>query len=617
MHTAALFLIFFAMLLACWGFSVIVRSASEWMFFRRYPKATARRSGRWWSPLVGVLALMSSAYPCWLGLSWASMDSGATFAWLHAVAAGVGVFGVWLGIMWAIGDRPRGRRRCTRCLYDLSGTPGLQCPECGRVFKSEQHLSRPRRGRVSLAISVLLLTVSIFGFTRVKKVVDHGPLMLVPTPVLLAGWRWLPEQVICFWDKDTIDGCLEDRIEHIDGMDLHRRVELADRFLSRMERSESIRWNRRASSIVWACLGFGRIDNSEIESSPEIKQLGQKYAGLFDQVGVELVPAATGRALGPADAERVELLPGFSGYKHPYLLLQRLTDTIAATDEDELAASYYVNIVRSRHMLLSQTKSVLSESDAEVHLQNNPFDNELLIEIMVDSGYISDHLPALLPAYPLTTPDQSGYAIIRLAWSLAVTDDENRLAMLDHMTVSARSGDAQTVAIVYMTASRWGRYSPLNLQPMPDTFRSGMLAVAIEHGLNDTRISFPAIEEWSSSTVRKQAQITILRLDQTGGIAMPMLREWLVNGETDVSYPMDNCTDDIVSKWLKHFSDLVSHPDPAIREWVAESFPLPTDTQHDDRICAMLRSLAEDPDGRVAESASESLQGWREVAPNP
>ena len=30
-----------------------------------------------------------------------------------------------------VGDRPRARRRCPGCWYDMSATRGLVCPECG------------------------------------------------------------------------------------------------------------------------------------------------------------------------------------------------------------------------------------------------------------------------------------------------------------------------------------------------------------------------------------------------------------------------------------------------------------------------------------------------------
>ncbi len=53
---------------------------------------------------------------------------------------------VVLMALW--GDRfGRGhtRRRCTKCWFDLSATPGLTCPECGKTAKEESRLFRTRR----------------------------------------------------------------------------------------------------------------------------------------------------------------------------------------------------------------------------------------------------------------------------------------------------------------------------------------------------------------------------------------------------------------------------------------------------------------------------------------
>jgi hypothetical protein len=69
-------------------------------------------------------------------------------AWLLAVPLVlVGVlllrYGVW-------GDRSRGRRRCPRCWYDMTGV-GLRCPECGFAALDERALNRDRR-RLKLAV---------------------------------------------------------------------------------------------------------------------------------------------------------------------------------------------------------------------------------------------------------------------------------------------------------------------------------------------------------------------------------------------------------------------------------------------------------------------------------
>src|SRR5262245_47389730 len=78
---------------------------------------------------------------------------------------------IWFGVLaWALlalwtvvfvlalfGDRSRGRRRCPRCWYRMEGTPGLTCPECGRVATAEGELLRTRRHPWWAALGVVIL----------------------------------------------------------------------------------------------------------------------------------------------------------------------------------------------------------------------------------------------------------------------------------------------------------------------------------------------------------------------------------------------------------------------------------------------------------------------------
>jgi hypothetical protein len=90
------------------------------------------------------------------------------------------------GVLWLISalfrDRSRGRRRCPGCWYDLSGTPGLLCPECGRAAASEKSLRRTRRRwrRASLALLVFGAGVGVTAIPGFRS----GWQTLVPTAAL-------------------------------------------------------------------------------------------------------------------------------------------------------------------------------------------------------------------------------------------------------------------------------------------------------------------------------------------------------------------------------------------------------------------------------------------------
>ena len=90
------------------------------------------------------------------------------------------IFAAW----WALfQDRPGDRRRCPRCWYDITHSPGMTCAECGYASRRDKDFRRTRRRR-SLAL------LSIFGCTMIGLYgVDHantrGWMSFVPTRCLV------------------------------------------------------------------------------------------------------------------------------------------------------------------------------------------------------------------------------------------------------------------------------------------------------------------------------------------------------------------------------------------------------------------------------------------------
>lgn len=102
---------------------------------------------------------------------------------LAGIAASAG--GAAMAVRFAVwGDRSRGRKRCGRCWYDLSGG-GMTCSECGWVAKGERDLyrNRPRWGIAILG--VLLAAAGVEAFRRTRGDMPA----IVPTSILM---RWLP-----------------------------------------------------------------------------------------------------------------------------------------------------------------------------------------------------------------------------------------------------------------------------------------------------------------------------------------------------------------------------------------------------------------------------------------
>ncbi len=125
---------------------------------------------------------------------------------------------VWWGMGWTLAagaavvlllalfrDRARGRLRCGRCWYDMSGAEELTpptCPECGRVAAGERALRRTRR---HWTWAIAAVAIGLFGWQLTAPRRDgEGWTRIVPTRALkLAalvtnGWAEDPVRPIIF-----------------------------------------------------------------------------------------------------------------------------------------------------------------------------------------------------------------------------------------------------------------------------------------------------------------------------------------------------------------------------------------------------------------------------------
>lgn len=105
-----------------------------------------------------------------------------TFRMAAIIAA---VLGLALFIWAWRGDRPRGRRRCPSCWYDMAGVPSLRCPECGSQARTERKLARTRR-----RWSVLALALVIAAAPTTWAAVRNGWRSLVPNTLAILALPW-------------------------------------------------------------------------------------------------------------------------------------------------------------------------------------------------------------------------------------------------------------------------------------------------------------------------------------------------------------------------------------------------------------------------------------------
>lgn len=106
--------------------------------------------------------------------------------WLLFVAGGLAILWQLYRAFWQ--GRSRGRQRCFRCDYDMTGAPSHTCPECGHTARSVDEFTRNRRQYKPLVWAVLIAGLMYYTLeVRRRMEVSYEPLKraVVPTTALI------------------------------------------------------------------------------------------------------------------------------------------------------------------------------------------------------------------------------------------------------------------------------------------------------------------------------------------------------------------------------------------------------------------------------------------------
>ncbi len=177
-----------------------------------------------------------------------------------------------LGILvWALlRDRSRGRKRCPRCWYDMSGVPpssptpsppagasagraGLKCPECGHEPRTERALLKThRRWRWVLLAAPLFLYACVV--LLVPDARENGWAHRLPTAVLVRLYPWADlsrgVKQINSVDRPVL---MELLLRTEGGMSLGARRALAARCLRELGTQNDTLRRRDAYVLIGAC----------------------------------------------------------------------------------------------------------------------------------------------------------------------------------------------------------------------------------------------------------------------------------------------------------------------------------------------------------------------------
>ncbi len=120
------------------------------------------------------------------------------------------IFFVVAGLLGAVGllviyragfaDRSGGQPRCPSCWYDMTGSRGFVCPECGHDARRQRNLLRTRRYRTKALLGALLIMCGT-TLAVLPRVQEQGWTALIPTTALMIIMPWTDNQ----WFLDEAD----------------------------------------------------------------------------------------------------------------------------------------------------------------------------------------------------------------------------------------------------------------------------------------------------------------------------------------------------------------------------------------------------------------------------
>ena len=202
----------------------------------------------------------------------------------------LGAIGLLYWGLW--GDRSKGRLRCPKCWYDMSGSfeaGKLVCPECGKDAGVDNRLRKNRRRWSPVAVAMLLVAPYGYGggiwygwwceekvaldIYHLNVPVSRAP--IVPKIVL----RFLPESLHPFFERfrgvamsrsklTDQDLALFDGLNHLEGFYLKHCSNI---------NGEGLKYLSGASKLKWLDLSYTQVGDEGLSHLKDMTQLRELF----------------------------------------------------------------------------------------------------------------------------------------------------------------------------------------------------------------------------------------------------------------------------------------------------------------------------------------------------
>lgn len=608
-----------AAVMGCWSFSLFVRSISE-LLARRRVHLTARRSGR---AIVLALCLMvvCGAVSVFAGLMAVHLERQFTYSrdrWttpLAVIGASVCLFALLLIICAIVGDRSRGRKRCPKCWYDMSGSPGLQCPECGKTAKSERKLSKSRRPRWAFVLALLMVVPGIYAMVVSKRVAEYGAFAAVPTWFLMAGWEHLPEGWIYDNGTGSQEYCLENRLS-TDWVSSSRLHHFGRELTQPLLDSRKARWDERRISLIWRLdtklsVFYREVEEEYISTAPPIDP---EFLLLLS--AEDIMDAIQGTSITPEDAKAVL---SYSAHTSSYDLAsgwiyERILGEYDSEDNPENLRDLIHERVHEEHLRILRPfqSRLIDERIGRAIASNDPTISNLMRYFSNDAEIMQKHLDLLLSS--ANDPDMTSWQ--RRAMRVGVVSSsfsaEDRARLFRHLITLLQSEGTNDRALACRTLIGATLIRQQDDQTIDDLYQQTVQHV-IDDCVGDQSV-FIDEQTQEEVSVHSLALQLLVQHDTTGERIFPLICEQLMlTGDAHDTnrgplYGDRHSSQRDTSLWIETFGSFASSPDPEIREWVGYSIPHRTCTAADAELNLIALSLAMDNIESVADAGRHALE---------
>ena len=522
---------------------------------------------------------------------------------LIVIGMSVCLFALCLTIWAFIGDRARGRMRCPKCWYDMSGSQGLQCPECGRAARNEQQLSKSRRPRWAFVLAVLMIVPAVYAMAVGKQVEEDGYLAAVPTWFLIAGWNHLPESWIIGKPGPLDETNLEARLAS-DQVSRPRMEAFEARLYQPMLSDPNARANhKRIRMLGW--ITYKRLHWDTFGDGSAWNEAKIDIDALFRRSSEDIYEALINPSVESEERLKEESSEMITLART--LVVQRAMKQGAVDLQTQ----------RENWRVYRITGELIEGS--RVNIADPAFLDLLWSDSLPRSNYAHqllllanriDLYPRAIANLADLPPEQMGvYHFERLAHTFLVVQEQDQIALMEQIIGLSRSDSAQqqrdAITAVYFIQRLINDREILDdIDGYPQ-----LIEFARQQLNNETLVSFDnqniRMENIAIRVVNAaqpgDAEVyerALARLIETGD-APPLERGGAPYQEAN------RATD----QWLVTFGNaqLATSNDPRVRRWYIENIPETLKTPHDETLNQLAAFMLDDPDPEIAELATQKL----------